>query len=93
MTYRFSPPSFATGENVAPGMDEVSRRLFGHFAAHRRGYTVRKVGDTYIQGTEVYSDDQNSADVLYLGGHTYEVSDDEAAALTAAGYGDNLVAV
>lgn len=90
MSYRFSPPSFATGETIAPGMDEAARRLFGHFAAHRRGYTVRKVDGSYVQSTETYSDDQNSADVLYLGGHVYEVSDDEAAALTSAGYGDNL---
>lgn len=90
MPYTFSPPSFATGEVFAPGMDEASRRLFGHFAPHRRGYTVRKVGDTYVQTTEAYSEDLTSADVLYMGGHTYVVSDDEAADLIAAGYGDNV---
>ncbi len=35
---------------------------------------------------ETYSDDLDAADVVYLGGHVYEVSEDEAADLVAAGY-------
>lgn len=34
--------------------------------------------------------DINSADIVYLGGHVYTVSQAEAAALTAAGYGSNI---
>lgn len=67
-------------------MDETAKRLFGHFAGHRRGYTVRKVGDTYVQSTEAYSLDLDAADVVYQGGHSYTVSDAEAADLIAAGY-------
>lgn len=82
----FSPPSFATGETDAPGMDAAARALFGHFASHRRGFTVRKVNGSYVQSTETYLDDILAADVVYLGGHVYEVSDAEADDLVAAGY-------
>lgn len=93
MPFRFSPPSYATGESVAPGMDRVTAALCGHFVAHRRGVSVRKVGGAYVEAREPYLDDLLAADVVYLGGHFYEVSDAEAAALTAAGYGDQLEAL
>ena len=90
MPYRFSPPSFQTGESLSSRMDATARRLFGHFRPHRRGYTVRKVDGVYVQSTETYTDDLLAADVVYQGGHSYEVSDEEAAALTSAGYGSGL---
>lgn len=91
MPFRFSPPSFATGERLAPSMDATARALFGHFEAHRRGFDVRKVGGAYVQSTETYAADLDAADVVYLGGHVYVVDDVEAAALSSAGYGDQLV--
>jgi hypothetical protein len=37
-----------------------------------------------------HDDDANTPVMTYYGGHTYQVSDDEADALTAAGFGDNI---
>jgi hypothetical protein len=59
--------------------------LMRHYRSHPTGTNVWKVvGDIY---TERQPDDPDTVLVLYYGGHVHEVSDDEAAALTAAGYG------
>ena len=55
------------------------------------GATVLKTAGFYtINWGAPSQTDINAADVVYLGGHTYSVSQAEAAALTAAGYGANI---
>lgn len=53
-----------------------------------RGVTLLKSGVTYTQSRHPSDEDMAAADVVYLGGYTYVISAGEAAALTAAGYGD-----
>lgn len=66
----------------------LSYRLLNHFAALPRGRNVYKLDDgTY---TENEPNDMETVIVTYLGGHSHEVSADEASSLTAAGYGDNI---
>ncbi len=52
-----------------------------------RGVTVLKFGSSYQQWTDPDPTLITEADVVYIGGHLYFVTPDEAAALTAAGYG------
>lgn len=69
---------------------------YGHSPFHRwwneipTGISVLKFGSSYRQYQSPTQDDLDAADITYLGGRIYQVSDDEAAALTAAGYGVNL---
>ena len=63
----------------------LSFRLLRHFASLPRGRNVYKLDDnTY---TENDPPDSNTIQISYLGGHTHIVTDEEAASLTAAGYG------
>jgi hypothetical protein len=79
--FRFSPP--ATTEQPRPRGDRFWSRI-------RRGYvgsSVLKAGDGSYQTVSYPTQDQIAASAaVYLGGHIYEVSDEEAAALVAAGY-------
>lgn len=51
------------------------------------GLTVLKSASGGYELVEDYSPEQlDAAVVAYIGGHVYEVSDDEANSLTAAGY-------
>src|SRR5690349_2675903 len=51
------------------------------------GLTLLKWPDGSYQTVENVSDDQiEQASIAYIGGHEYDVDEDEAAALTAAGY-------
>jgi hypothetical protein len=79
----------------------LALRLFRFYPALDRGINVYKMPDgTYTQSQPMYlsnpdaqrTDELANIPVLtYYGGHSYVVSDTEAAALTAAGYGANLV--
>lgn len=91
MPFRFEPPTVTDGARFRADADATTKALFGHFAGHLRGVAVLKNGDAYVEHEFPYSDDITSADVAYLGGHVYVVDDTEAAALSAAGYGDRLV--
>src|SRR5574340_1733091 len=50
------------------------------------GQTLLKFGTSYQQVHNATPELLESADAIYLGGHTYQVSDAEATALTNAGY-------
>lgn len=67
---------------------ETHDRLFGRYKL-TRGLTLLVSGSTVILAQ--YPDHQDIADGLYdfvyLGGRSYDISDAEAATLTAAGYG------
>lgn len=53
---------------------------------YEEGTTVLKTGASYRQVQNPSAEECNAADICYLGGHTYWVTDTEAAALNAAGY-------
>lgn len=59
--------------------------LFGRYKI-ARGITVLKTAGVYTQVRYPSLPQMQAADAVYLGGHTYEVSDAEATALAAAGY-------
>lgn len=61
--------------------------LFGRLRI-TRGVTLLKTGGVYSQQRNPSDEQLSAADVAYLGGYTYTISDGEAAALTSAGYGD-----
>lgn len=83
MPYIFTPPS----ADRPVGVDPLWSRF--HFQV---GQAVLKKDGFYTASEVVTDEDFAAADVAYLGGHIYLVSDAEAAALTAAGYGQFLVA-
>lgn len=81
-TYKFTPPTYDEGPM------SWGHRLF-QFYRVTRGWTVVKTstGD-YVQ-TRYFSNIDPlilNAEMVYVGGHTYPVSSDEASALEAAGY-------
>lgn len=63
--------------------------LFSRFQL-RRGVTVLKNGGVYTEHRYPSQEQVDAADIAYIGGYRHVVSDDEATALTAAGYGGNL---
>lgn len=81
----FSPPT----ENVVHYGDYsqggLQLRLWRFFRPEARGINVYLLDDgTY---TEVDQRDTGQVVKVYLGGHVIDITDDEAASLTAAGYG------
>lgn len=78
MTFRFSPPTRVErrGEN---------HPLWGRLTIDQ-GVSLIKSGGLYRQVQDVDPVDLVSNDRVYLGGRDYLISDDEAAALLAAGY-------
>lgn len=84
MSYIFQPPGYELKPvNAGP---LLSRYRFPY------AYSVVKRGTSYesIISPSVESFYDPDIDFIYLGGHIYTVTDEEAALLTAAGYGDNL---
>lgn len=84
MPYTFTPPTYTLKPvNAGP---LLSRYQFP------QAYSVIKRGATYEQvitpSIEQFADP--TVDLIYQGGHIYEVSDDEAALLIAAGYSPTL---
>lgn len=75
----FSPPSVAETHRL-PG-DPLWR-----FNLNYVGQTLLKQGGFYHLVREVSPQDW-AADVIYLGGHVYEIDDAEVVDLTDAGYG------
>lgn len=95
MAYFFAPPvvydrplSYPRGtERIQPHpVDASTNCMFARFGGQARGRSVLKEGGVY---STVDMPDTNriaAADVVYLGGHQYEVSLLEAVDLLAAGY-------
>lgn len=95
MPYFFAPPvvydrplSYPPGtERVQPHkVDVTTNRMFSRFGGQARGRTVLKEAGVY---STVDTPDANrvaAAEVVYLGGHQYEVPLLEAVDLIAAGY-------
>lgn len=81
MPYSFSPPTYK--QKIGAGS------LWGKVSIYT-GRSVLKFGTSYRLVTDPSAEDLTAADAVYLGGRRYTISDDEAAALTAAGYSANL---
>lgn len=86
MGWRFSPPVVEDGAAYRAEADAVTQRLWGHFRPHSTGVTVARTGDTFVEHHGIYSDDFDNADAVYLGGHSYPVTESEKDALVTAGY-------
>jgi hypothetical protein len=85
MSYSFVTPTVQEGP--AGG-----HRLFDFYTLDR-GVTVVKQGTKYTQVRYPSQDLLEAVDAYWLGGTTNVVSDEEAASLTAAGYGDYLTEI
>ena len=83
MPYLFNPPTVSEG----PIGDH---RLF-QFYEQDRGVTVVRDGSEFYEVRYPSEDELRAASEYWLGGVTHTVSDETAALLTAAGYGDRLV--
>ena len=84
MTTYFTPPTRKVRLSVERPHPLLSRISFDS------GLTVLKSGSSYVTVETPSAEQLQAADIAYIGGHPYPVSVDEAAALTAAGYGSYL---
>lgn len=83
--YQFHTPSY-----------ELKPVLGGRLLSRYRfnvGVSVVKYGSEYEMVYTPSIDTWDTADEVYLGGRVYEISDEEAALLTAAGFGQYLTEV
>lgn len=85
MPYKFNTPF----EKQGP----IGSHRLWQFYGLERGITVVKVEDGYYETQDVSQEEMDEALAVYLGGSEYVVSDEEAAELTAAGYGDFLESI
>jgi hypothetical protein len=81
---------------ISPNVPKVQQRPFAYFKPSiERGAnvwvwtngTISEAQPPLWQATETMPGVKS----VYYGGHSYEITDDEAVTLTAAGYGDNIV--
>ena len=90
----FEPPSAENHPRVlpkgTPGQDPIAHDLMRHYHPLETGRSVLKIGGTYQTIDYPTQDQIDSATEVYLGGHTFVVSQAVADALTAAGYGANI---
>lgn len=68
---------------------ESEHPLWGRYKLSR-GVTLLVSGATVIEAQYPNQEDLPSYDYVYLGGRSYQISDNEAATLIAAGYGGNI---
>ena len=85
----FTPPTDEIVRWADPFDSAIEHRLFRFLHAGERGRNVFKL--TNSSYTEDQPGDMTTVAVTYHGGHSHTVSADEAAALTAAGYGSYVV--
>jgi hypothetical protein len=78
MAYKFRTPTISEGP-AGEG------RLFGRYRLVR-GITVLKIQGEYYEMRYPSSEEVQAAEIAYIGGYSYEVSEGEKAALEAAGY-------
>jgi hypothetical protein len=78
MAYRFTTPTVSEGP-AGEG------RLFEQFRLVR-GITVLKIDGEYFEIRFPSSEETQAADIAYIGGYSYEVTEGEKASLEAAGY-------
>jgi len=80
--YEFRTPTVKEGPLGPTRLDQ--------FYKLERGITVLKNNGVYTLERYPLSSQVTDADIAYIGGHVYTVDDDEAAALTAAGFEEYL---
>jgi hypothetical protein len=78
MAYRFTTPTVSEGP-AGEG------RLFERFRLVR-GITVLKIDGEYYEIRFPSQEETQAAEIAYIGGYSYEVSEAEKASLEAAGY-------
>jgi len=78
MAYRFRTPTVSEGP-AGEG------RLFERFRLVR-GITVLKIDGEYYEIRFPSQEETQAAEIAYIGGYSYEVSEAEKASLEAAGY-------
>jgi hypothetical protein len=78
MAYRFTTPTVSEGP-AGEG------RLFERFRLVR-GITVLKIDGEYFEIRFPSQEETQAAEIAYIGGYSYEVSEAEKASLEAAGY-------
>jgi len=78
MAYRFTTPTVSEGP-AGEG------RLFERFRLVR-GITVLKINGEYFEIRFPSQEETQAAEIAYIGGYSYEVSEAEKASLEAAGY-------
>lgn len=83
MPFLFNPPTVSEGPIGG-------HRLF-QFYEQDRGVTVVRDGEVFYEVRYPSEDELREADEYWLGGVTHTVSDETAALLIEAGYGDRLV--
>lgn len=81
--YIFKPPHYKVGP-----ADPKGERLWLYFKLDKGISIIKGWDGTYTQAEYPSTDDFNNNAFIFLGGHEYVVSDDEATALTAAGFTD-----
>ena len=86
----FTPPTVEDGPRILPDSRGPGRALMRHYSPLPVGVSVLKIGGVYTTVRNPTTAQIDAADVAYLGGHEHPVTDDEAADLTAAGFGSNL---
>jgi hypothetical protein len=57
------------------------------------GRSLLKESGLYRQVLDPSDEEVAAAEIAYLGGHIYAISDDEAAALTLAGYAEGITSI
>jgi hypothetical protein len=85
----FEPPTADVVPRTHVDSDSVGAALFGHYRPLPRGVTVLKMTDGSYVSVQTPTQTQIEApavDIIYFGGHVYEVDDVEASALQAAGF-------
>lgn len=86
----FQPPVAFTQPRVLPRTKGPAGALWSRYSARPVGRSVLKLDGEYQTIDTPTIAQTVAATELYQGGHEYEVSDEVAAALTAAGYGDGI---
>lgn len=90
MPYLFEPPTVPRPFSL--NVREGAHRLWGR-VTYPAGLALVRRPDGSFKTSPVVDRDDPEADFIYVGGHVYTVSDDEAAQLQGAGYGSYLRAV
>lgn len=87
----FEPPTVNDVPRVLPDSRGPGYALFRHYSPLPRGRTVLKASDGSYSTVDVPTGEQiDAAAMVYLGGHRYQITSAEAAALTTAGYGSGV---
>lgn len=88
MAYEFRPPTYDQSVSINGHRDFLWDRI-----KFKVGVTVVKTTSGTYRQERVHRSDADDIAIVYPGGHVSLVDDEEAAALTSAGYGSFLTPV